>query len=317
MTVELMLLRHGQAEESKGRSDRDRALTTKGKRQAQRIGAWLLDQGLMPDLVISSPAKRAFDTAEKALKAAGHSIEMIRTDDRLYPGSKETALAVLADHRNCQRRILLVGHNPWAEELVRHVVDQPDETVMKTGAMVRLSVPDWPGALYRGGARLAAHIVPKALPKVFPFDGPDGPEYRDRPAYYYSQSAALPYRWSEGELEILLLGSGEKKKRGLPKGIHDLGLTAQESAAREAEEEAGVLGEIHQDSVGSYEIEKWGAICTVRVYPLAVAEVLADKDWEENHRKRQWVRADKAVGMVKGAALRKIVSDFVDSFPAN
>jgi len=319
MTVELLLLRHGKAEQAKGVADRDRSLKTKGKRQAQRIGAWMQKNGLVPDLVVSSPAERAFDTAEKALKAAGQNAGVIRTDDRLYPGTRPDATAVLTDHRNCQQRILLVGHNPWMEELVHHLASGQDlssggDTVMKTGTLVRLSMPAWEKTLEQGGARLQDHILPQTLPERFPFDGPGGSEYRDRPAYYYRQSAALPYRWVDGELQILLIGSSKKKKWGVPKGIHELSLSAQASAAKEAEEEAGALGQIHQQAVGVYQIKKWGATCSVTVFPMAVTETLSKKDWEEDYRKRRWVSADKAVAMVSDAALSKIVAAFVKGF---
>ena len=56
----------------------------------------------------------------------------------------------------------------------------------------------------------------------------------------------------------------------VPKGIHDPGLTAQESAAKEALEEAGARGTVDAHSLGSYSQEKWGATTQVEVYPMQV-----------------------------------------------
>ncbi|MES9976090.1 MAG: histidine phosphatase family protein, partial [Candidatus Thiodiazotropha sp.] len=69
MTRELMLLRHGKSDWSQQLEDFKRPLKDRGKRGAQRMGVWLLQQQLQPDYVISSPAERAIVTAQKTVKA--------------------------------------------------------------------------------------------------------------------------------------------------------------------------------------------------------------------------------------------------------
>ena len=66
MTRELLILRHGKSDWEAGTDDFHRPLKDRGKRGAQRVGVWLLQQGLLPDHVVSSPAERAIVTAEKA-----------------------------------------------------------------------------------------------------------------------------------------------------------------------------------------------------------------------------------------------------------
>jgi 8-oxo-dGTP pyrophosphatase MutT (NUDIX family) len=92
----------------------------------------------------------------------------------------------------------------------------------------------------------------------------------------------------------------------IPKGLVEDDLTALESAAREAWEEAGVKGRISEKSVGEYRYEKWGGTCIVEVFLLNVTDVLAH--WpEDDFRQREWVGVEEAAGRVREEALRKII----------
>ena len=64
MSRELMLLRHGKSDWTEQLDDFDRPLKDRGKRGAQRMGVWLIQQELLPDHVVSSPAERAIVTAQ-------------------------------------------------------------------------------------------------------------------------------------------------------------------------------------------------------------------------------------------------------------
>lgn len=315
MTRELLLLRHGKAKDPHGIADRDRPLKTKGKRQAQRIGAWLQEHALLPDVTVSSPAERAFVTAQKMLKAGGRHAHDIIQDSRVYSASCESLLDVLASFPTGPNRVMIVGHNPGIEDLVRFLAPSSlpltdDGRLMKTATLIHLDLPDdwrnFPGDC----AKIAHYIRPNTLPVAFPVQTANGREWRDRPAYYYTQSAVIPYRLKDGVLEILVITSSKKNHWVVPKGIHEPGLSAQDSAAREAEEEAGVRGRVHETAIGTYAYEKWGATCTVAVYPMAVTEELADTVWEESHRYRRWVTPDVAAQHIKEDALKAIILAF-------
>ena len=90
------------------------------------------------------------------------------------------------------------------------------------------------------------------------------------PEHFYTQSAVLPYRILEGRVEILLVSSRRKKRWVLPKGVVEPGLSAVDSAVKEAWEEAGLEGLAAPQTVGTYRYEKWGGVCTVQVFPLQV-----------------------------------------------
>jgi len=312
MTRELLLLRHGKSDWDTGVDDYHRPLKDRGKRGAQRIGVWLAQQKMVPDLIVTSPAERALVTAQKACKAMGYGDQGIHRDKRIYAAGLDELLEVLGDCPQDAGRIMLVGHNPGLEGLLvwlaRETVSVPEDgKLLPTATLARLQMPaDW-GALIAGCARLESITRPGTLPKKFPYPAPDGEEWRDRPAYYYTQSSVIPYRVRDGKPEILVIASSKKHHLVVPKGIKDPGLSPRESAAKEALEEAGIEGEIAETALGSYTCEKWGATCTVAVYPMKVTRLIPEQEWEERHRGRQWVSPDKAARELKQQELRPLV----------
>ena len=235
MTRELLILRHGKSDWEAGTDDFHRPLKDRGKRGAQRAGVWLLQQGLLPDHVVSSPAERASVTAQKACKAMGMNARIIHREPAVYEAMTGDLLQVLADCPASAQRVLLVGHNPGLEELLIYLAHESipypaDGKLLPTATLARLAMPDdWRG-LHAGSAELLAITRPAELPKKFPFPFPDGPERRDRPAYYYTQSSVIPYRLQDGQPQILIVSSSQRKHWVVPKGIRDPGLSPQELA---------------------------------------------------------------------------------------
>ena len=312
MSRELLLLRHGKSDWDTGVDDFHRPLQDRGKRGAQRIGVWLAQQQRVPDYIVTSPAERARVTAQKACKAMGNGDQGIQQDRRIYAADIDRLLAVLSDCPQDAGRVMLVGHNPGLEELLDWLVSDalpvPDDGKrLPTATLAILKMPaDWQ-TLIAGCARLDSITRPGMLPKKFPFPAPDGKEQRDRPAYYYTQSSVIPYRIRDGKMEILVIASSKKHHLVVPKGIKDPGLSLRESAAKEAREEAGIEGEIAETALGSYRCEKWGATCTVAVYPMKVTRVIPEEDWEERHRGREWVTPETAASQLKQEELRPLV----------
>ncbi len=126
-----------------------------------------------------------------------------------------------------------------------------------------------------------------------------------KPNYYYKQSAVIPYRYTNDKLEILLITSRKRKRWIIPKGIIEPNLTPQESALKEAIEEAGVKGKVYKELYGSYEFLKWGNTCEVKVYLMKVDKEL-DK-WMEDFRERKWVSIARADELIDQPELNKLV----------
>lgn len=134
---------------------------------------------------------------------------------------------------------------------------------------------------------------------------------RTRPWFFYKQSAVIPYRVTDGRLEVLLITSRSGRRWIVPKGVIDPGRTAGESATNEAFEEAGVLGQISDAPIGDYEYEKWGGTCRVQLFLLRVETVL--DDWpERDARRRQWMEATEAAELVREEELKRLILSIKD-----
>lgn len=148
MARELMLLRHAKSDWSEDVSDFNRPLKKRGRKAAIRMGEWLLKQHLLPDLIVSSPAVRAQETAKQVCK--GLNIErcddILHLDERIYETDLSTLKKVLADCPSLKKRILLIGHNPALEELLRYLVDSPvpdqDGKLLATTTLAIIEMPD-------------------------------------------------------------------------------------------------------------------------------------------------------------------------------
>lgn len=171
MNREILFLRHGKAARPSGVDDFDRPLTDRGLEQARKIGTLLRERGLLPDAVISSPALRAIQTADAALGAMGCGRDLIRTDRRLYFDPREKIMVALSEVPAGSARLLVVGHNPWMEELVEDLADgrvphPGGNWIMKTGALMRFAVDDFAAGLSAGRGRLLDHIIPDRMPSA-------------------------------------------------------------------------------------------------------------------------------------------------------
>lgn len=127
------------------------------------------------------------------------------------------------------------------------------------------------------------------------------------PSDIFNQSAVIPFKIEKKGIKVLLIKS-RKGKWIIPKGIIENKLTPQESALKEAIEEAGVDGEVLNDLLGEYKYEKWGGTCNVKVYLMRVDKEL--QSWEEDFfRVRKWFSLKKAVKKISKAELSDIIKN--------
>jgi 8-oxo-dGTP pyrophosphatase MutT (NUDIX family) len=128
------------------------------------------------------------------------------------------------------------------------------------------------------------------------------------------QFAALPYRQpSEGTIEVMLITSRDTGRWVIPKGWPAEREAAWDCAAREAREEAGLIGQIQKRPIGSYHYKKllgdglpvW---CTVEVFALEVADRL--ESWpEQGERAGRWFTLDDAANAVDEPELGTLIRD--------
>jgi phosphohistidine phosphatase len=114
----LLLLRHAKSSwDSPASRDYDRPLAPRGERDAPRVGKALRDAAIDLDLVVSSPAVRARQTAELVLKAARYD-GALNVDEQIYEASVSELMDVVRNLPNAAETVMLVGHNPGFEMLL-------------------------------------------------------------------------------------------------------------------------------------------------------------------------------------------------------
>lgn len=158
-------MRHAKSDWDVGaRADFERPLSPRGERDAARMAKWLLEQTFVPDLIVSSTAVRAEQTARIVAHALG-GIPITWRDD-LYLAQLDVLVGALADPP--AGNWMLIGHNPGLEDLVefcdpRLRARSRFVKLMPTAAIytVALSIGDAP--LARGCGRILAHQRPKQL----------------------------------------------------------------------------------------------------------------------------------------------------------
>ncbi|HYC94409.1 MAG TPA: histidine phosphatase family protein [Sphingomicrobium sp.] len=152
----LTLFRHAKTERdsSTGR-DFDRQLAERGERDAARMGEEIRKLGADFDLILSSPAARAVQTAELAGLAP-------RFDERIYDAPVGQLLAIVREVDPSVRRLLMIGHNPGFERLASRL--SGGEIEMPTGSLLEIELPGdrWQDA-GTGDGKLVRFLKPKEL----------------------------------------------------------------------------------------------------------------------------------------------------------
>lgn len=165
----LLVLRHAKsAWDTEAKSDFDRPLAKRGNRDAPRMGAWMRAQGLNPEHIVCSTARRARDTAQGVGEGLGIQESRVVWDDRIYEASLRSLLEVLADCPEDAESVMIVGHNPGLEMLTSYLggksVDIPqDGKLLPTATLAELTMPDDWSDLQAGDATLVRTKRPREI----------------------------------------------------------------------------------------------------------------------------------------------------------
>ena len=161
-TVELLVMRHAKAAWPDGVGDHDRPLAERGRRDAPQVGRWLGEQGLVPDLVLCSDARRTRETAALVLQGLAETgavdVPVQPTAD-LYEASVESVLNVVAGVPEDIRRVLVVGHEPTSSQVT--AVLTGSAPAFPTAAVAVVSLPCGWGDIGAGTGSLHAFRTPK------------------------------------------------------------------------------------------------------------------------------------------------------------
>jgi 8-oxo-dGTP pyrophosphatase MutT (NUDIX family) len=128
------------------------------------------------------------------------------------------------------------------------------------------------------------------------------------------QYAALPWRLVGRQVQVLLITSRGTGRWVIPKGWPMRGLKPADAAAKEAAEEAGLVGEIEDHPIGSYhylKVVKRGAAIDVQVIVFPFEVRYQADDWKEaGQRLFEWRPCREAARLVAEPALRRLIADF-------
>lgn len=135
---QLIVMRHAKAGELPGGPDFERALRPRGQKNAESAGEWMAGQGLRPELVLCSKARRARQTWQQVSAGLGGQPEVV-TDERLYGASADDLLRIFSEVDDNVTSLMYVGHNPAAAELTEILTATPVEFPTSAIAVVGLT----------------------------------------------------------------------------------------------------------------------------------------------------------------------------------
>jgi len=168
----ILLLRHAKSDWGDPElTDFDRPLAKRGQKDAPLMGEVVKQFDHVPDLILSSPALRAKETAELVAEACGYKkpIEWVET---FYTGGCDDSLTVLQGLPDSVERVMVIGHNPTMEELAATLLSADmdeewrDEWAIRipTSGLVclDLNIIEW-SMLEPGEAILRWFLIPKVV----------------------------------------------------------------------------------------------------------------------------------------------------------
>jgi phosphohistidine phosphatase len=135
-TRRLTLLRHGKADAADASpEDFERALTHRGSIEARTMAAYLVQRNLIPDLLLVSPAERAWATAEIIAAACELDPKQIQCARELYLGSPEITWRLIAHRPASLHHILICGHNPTLSQIASRFGPKPHRRELATAGI--------------------------------------------------------------------------------------------------------------------------------------------------------------------------------------
>lgn len=156
-------MRHAKSDWANNSPDIERPLNKRGKKAAPFMGKELISRNKKPDLIFSSPAKRAVCTAEKVIESMDYQKELTLVKD-FYFGHMENIISTINAIDNDHSIVMIVGHNPIWEDLILSLSKKKGYIAMPTAAIASLifETDDWQN-IKENSAELEWIITPKGL----------------------------------------------------------------------------------------------------------------------------------------------------------
>jgi phosphohistidine phosphatase len=139
----LYLLRHAKSSWNEpDLADFDRPLNQRGLEAAPFMGRFMSAKSYLPELIVSSPARRALATARLVLGSAQIAKE-VELNDRVYEASPQALLQIASGFDDSAGSAMLVGHNPGMEGFVRLLTGKSEAMPTAALAVIDLAIERW------------------------------------------------------------------------------------------------------------------------------------------------------------------------------
>jgi phosphohistidine phosphatase len=141
----LLLMRHAKsAWDIPGQSDFDRTLNERGKKDAPEMGKRIRKKEFTPQLIVSSPAKRALKTAREVAKELDYDEKNIQQETEIYEADIDDLMHVIRSFDDTADHVLMVGHNPSFTGMVGTLTNTFIENMPTAGiALIRFDIQSW------------------------------------------------------------------------------------------------------------------------------------------------------------------------------
>ena len=145
MVKQLFIIRHAKSDWSFDVGDFERPLNFRGFKNAPQMALRLAQHTILPQYLVSSPAKRAITTAQIFAEHLRIPVKEIQMDDRIYEASPNTLLQLINGLDNSHDRVALFGHNPSFTLLANYLADEHISNIPTCGiVLIRFDdIDDW------------------------------------------------------------------------------------------------------------------------------------------------------------------------------
>lgn len=156
----LLLIRHAKAEKDTGGKDFDRPLKYPGIQDARFMAEHIREEGIVPQLIVTSPALRTKTTAE--IFADTFKLPDPTKEKSIYEASRQTWLKVINGLPDDSDFIAIVGHNPGVSEILYYLTGESREVHTSTTALVEFDADSW-SVISGNTGKLTYYSSPKDL----------------------------------------------------------------------------------------------------------------------------------------------------------
>src|SRR3990172_739632 len=141
----LYIIRHAKSSwDNSNLQDFERPLNARGERDAPFMGQKLAERGIKPDLILSSPANRAFKTAKIVAETVGYKKKNIVSDQNIYLSDLKTILKIIQNIDDTKNDVMIFGHNPCFTHLANYLSDANVDNIPTCGVFcVEFDIKSW------------------------------------------------------------------------------------------------------------------------------------------------------------------------------